>query len=83
VDNLGLDEMDKRILRLIIEKYNGGPVGVGTIAVAVGETSEAIEEVYEPYLILKGFIKRTQRGREVTEMAYRHFGYDFPTPVKS
>jgi len=77
VDNLGLDEMDKRILRLIIEKYNGGPVGVSTIAVAVGETAEAIEELYEPYLILKGFIKRTQRGREVTEMAYRHFGYDY------
>ena len=77
VDNMGLDEMDKRILRLIIEKYSGGPVGVGTVAVAVGETAEAIEEVYEPYLILKGFIKRTQRGREATEIAYRHFGYDY------
>jgi Holliday junction DNA helicase RuvB len=74
VDERGLDDMDKRILRLIIEKYDGGPVGLGTIAVAVGETSEAIEEVYEPYLILQGFLKRTQRGRETTALAYSHFG---------
>jgi holliday junction DNA helicase RuvB len=75
VDELGLDEMDIRVLRTIIEKYNGGPVGVSTIAVAVSETVETIEEMYEPYLIKEGFIKRTQRGREATDLAYKHFGY--------
>jgi Holliday junction DNA helicase RuvB len=74
VDDHGLDEMDKRILRTIIEKYSGGPVGVGTLAVAVGEEPGTIEEVYEPYLIQEGFIKRTPRGREATEIAYKHFG---------
>lgn len=73
VDEMGLDEMDKQILRTIIEKFNGGPVGINTIAVAVGEESDTIEEVYEPYLIQEGFIKRTPRGREVTELAYKHF----------
>jgi Holliday junction DNA helicase RuvB len=75
VDEQGLDDMDKRILLTIIEKYNGGPVGIGTIAVAVGEEEGTIEEVYEPYLIQEGFIKRTPRGRVATELAYRHFGY--------
>jgi holliday junction DNA helicase RuvB len=74
VDEHGLDEMDKRILLTILEKYNGGPVGVGTLAVAVGEESGTIEEVYEPYLIQEGFIHRTPRGREATELAYKHFG---------
>ena len=74
VDDLGLDEMDKRILRTIIEKYAGGPVGVSSLAVAVGEEPGTIEEVYEPFLIQEGFIKRTPRGREATEIAYRHFG---------
>jgi holliday junction DNA helicase RuvB len=74
VDNHGLDEMDKRILRAIIEKHGGGPVGVNTIAVAVGEEPGTIEEVYEPYLIQEGFIRRTPRGREAAEMAYKHFG---------
>lgn len=73
VDEMGLDEMDKRILRTIIEKFNGGPVGINTIAVAVGEESDTIEEVYEPYLIQEGFINRTPRGREATGMAYKHF----------
>ena len=73
VDEYGLDEMDKRILLTIIEKYSGGPVGVSTIAVAVGEESGTIEEVYEPFLIQEGFLKRTQRGRVATELAYRHF----------
>jgi Holliday junction DNA helicase RuvB len=73
VDEHGLDDMDKRILLCLIEKYNGGPVGVNTIAVAVGEEAGTIEEVYEPYLIQEGFIKRTPRGREATELAYRHF----------
>lgn len=74
VDEHGLDEMDKRILLAIIEKFGGGPVGVNTIAVSVGEEGGTIEEVYEPFLIQEGFIKRTPRGREVTELAYRHFG---------
>lgn len=73
VDEHGLDEMDKRILLCIIEKYAGGPVGVNTLAVAVGEESGTIEEVYEPYLIQEGFIKRTPRGREATSLAYEHF----------
>ncbi len=73
VDEHGLDEMDKRIILCLIEKYNGGPVGVSTIAVAVSEEAGTIEEVYEPYLIQEGFIKRTPRGREATELAYRHF----------
>jgi len=74
VDSKGLDDMDKRILLTIIEKYQGGPVGLNTIAVAVGEESDTIEEVYEPYLIQQGFIKRTSRGRMVTQIAYDHFG---------
>lgn len=74
VDDHGLDEMDKRILKTIIEKYSGGPVGLNTLAVAVGEEPGTIEEVYEPYLIQEGFMKRTQRGREATDLAYQHFG---------
>ncbi len=74
VDDHGLDEMDKRILRSIIEKYQGGPVGLNTLAVAVGEEAGTLEEVYEPYLIREGFLARTPRGREVTELAYKHFG---------
>jgi len=73
VDEHGLDEMDKRILLAIIEKYGGGPLGVNTLAVAVGEEPGTIEEVYEPYLIQEGFIKRTPRGREATRMSYHHF----------
>lgn len=73
VDELGLDDMDKRILLAIIEKYNGGPVGINTLAVAVGEEPGTIEEVYEPYLIQEGFLKRTPRGREATELVYKHF----------
>lgn len=72
VDEHGLDEMDKRILHAIIEKYNGGPVGLSTLSVAVGEEPGTIEEVYEPYLIQEGFLVRTPRGREVTDMAYTH-----------
>jgi len=66
--------MDKRILHTIIDKYDGGPVGVSTLAVAVGEEPGTLEEVYEPYLIQEGFLKRTPRGREATELAYTHFG---------
>jgi len=74
VDAHGLDEMDNKILRTIIEKFKGGPVGVSTIATAVSESTETIEEVYEPFLIQEGFIMRTPRGREVTELAYQHLG---------
>jgi len=72
VDENGLDEMDNRILSAIIEKFKGGPVGLTTIATAVGEEAETIEEVYEPFLIQEGYIKRTSRGRETTELAYKH-----------
>ena len=74
IDEYGLDEMDNRILICIIDKFKGGPVGISTIATAVGEESGTIEEVYEPFLIKEGFIKRTPRGREVTELAYKHLG---------
>ncbi len=74
IDKHGLDEMDNRILNSIIDKFKGGPVGITTIATAVGEDSGTIEEVYEPFLIKEGFIKRTPRGREVTELAYKHLG---------
>ncbi|HEY6951271.1 MAG TPA: Holliday junction branch migration DNA helicase RuvB [Bacteroidota bacterium] len=74
VDDLGLDEMDKRILQVIIDKYSGGPVGLSTLAVAVGEEPGTLEEVYEPYLIQEGFLARTPRGREITERSYKHFG---------
>lgn len=74
VDELGLDDMDKRILTTIIEKFGGGPVGIGTLATAVGEEGETIEEVYEPYLVQEGFVERTSRGRVATELARRHFG---------
>ncbi len=74
VDTHGLDEMDNKILHTIIDKFKGGPVGISTLATAVGENSETIEEVYEPFLIQEGFIMRTPRGREVTELAYKHLG---------
>lgn len=74
VDAHGLDEMDNKILHTIIDKFKGGPVGITTLATAVGENSETIEEVYEPFLIQEGFIMRTPRGREVTDLAYKHLG---------
>lgn len=74
VDTHGLDEMDNKILLTIIDKFKGGPVGISTLATAVSESSETIEEVYEPFLIQQGFIMRTPRGREVTELAYQHLG---------
>jgi Holliday junction DNA helicase RuvB len=74
VDQFGLDEMDNRILSAIIDKFKGGPVGISTIATAVGEEAGTIEEVYEPFLIKEGFLKRTPRGREATELAYKHLG---------
>ncbi len=74
VDKYGLDEMDNKILSVIIEKFKGGPVGLTTVATAVGEDAGTIEEVYEPYLIQEGFMMRTPRGRQVTELAYKHLG---------
>ena len=74
IDQYGLDEIDNKILLTIIDKFKGGPVGITTIATAVGEDAGTVEEVYEPFLIMEGFIKRTPRGRMVTELAYRHFG---------
>lgn len=73
IDRYGLDEIDHKILLTIMDKFNGGPVGISTIATAVGDDAGTIEEVYEPFLIKEGFLKRTPRGREVTELAYRHF----------
>jgi Holliday junction DNA helicase RuvB len=78
VDEHGLDEMDNRILSTIIEKFKGGPVGITTIATAVGEETGTIEEVYEPFLIQEGFLMRTPRGREATEKAYKHLGKTMP-----
>jgi len=75
VDSEGLDEMDSRILKTLIEKFKGGPVGLNTLATAIGEDGGTIEEVYEPYLIQEGFLMRTPRGREATEKAYQHMGF--------
>lgn len=83
VDEHGLDEMDNRILQTIIEKFAGGPVGITTIATAVGEEAGTIEEVYEPYLIQEGYLKRTPRGREATEQAYKHLGKVPPSQTGS
>ena len=80
IDKYGLDEMDNKILLTIIEKFKGGPVGLTTIATAVGEDAGTLEEVYEPFLIKEGFIKRTPRGREVTDLAYKHLGKDVQRP---
>lgn len=77
IDSRGLDQMDNKILATIIEKFNGGPVGLNTIATAVSEEAGTIEEVYEPFLIKEGFLKRTPRGREATELAYKHLGLAF------
>ena len=74
IDKFGLDEIDNKILLTIIDKFRGGPVGITTIATAIGEDGGTVEEVYEPFLIMEGFIKRTPRGRMATELAYRHFG---------
>jgi Holliday junction DNA helicase RuvB len=82
VDESGLDEMDNKILTSIIEKFSGGPVGLTTIATAVGEEAGTIEEVYEPYLIMEGYLKRTPRGREATEKAYKHLGILYTNNTK-
>src|SRR4030095_15052177 len=77
VDRYGLDEVDRKLLTTIIEKFNGGPGGVGTISAAISEEKEAIEEIYEPYLIQIGFLNRTPRGRVVTTAAYKHLGLNY------
>ena len=76
VDKLGLDQNDRNILTMIIEKFSGGPVGLDTLAAALGEDSGTLEEVYEPYLLMNGLINRTPRGRMATETAYRHLGLE-------
>lgn len=78
VDKMGLDRVDRNILKTLIEKFKGGPVGLDTLAAAIGEDAGTIEDVYEPYLIQNGFINRTPRGRMVTDLAYRHFGLEIP-----
>jgi Holliday junction DNA helicase RuvB len=74
IDQEGLEEQDRRILAAIIDRYSGGPVGAETLAISVGEGLDALEDFYEPYLIQRGFLMRTPRGRMVTELAYRHLG---------
>ena len=80
LDDLGLDSMDKRLVETILKKYDGGPVGIETLAVSIGEDSNTIEDVYEPYLIQIGFLKRTQKGRMATKLAYEYFGIQYGTP---
>ena len=79
IDENGLDEMDKRILECIVIKFGGGPVGINSLAVAVGEESDTLEEVYEPYLIMEGFMIRTPQGRAATPLAYKKLGVEPPT----
>ena len=83
VDENGLDDMDNRILQTILEKFNGGPVGLTTIATAVSEDAGTIEEVYEPFLIQEGYLKRTPRGREITVKTFKHFGKNPPATAES
>ena len=83
IDAAGLDEMDRTILKTIINKFDGGPVGLSTLGASIGEEMETLEEVYEPYLIQSGFLKRTQRGRQATAGAYRHLGLIPPAPIPS
>jgi Holliday junction DNA helicase RuvB len=81
IDHKGLDEMDKKMLMIMIDHYNGGPVGLNTIAASIGEEATTIEEVYEPYLIMQGFLKRTPRGREITPLGYKHMGHPVPARI--
>lgn len=83
IDPLGLDIVDRRILEIVIEKFNGGPVGINTIAAATSEEKETIEEIYEPFLLQMGFIARTARGRVITEQAYKHLGIDLPSDYQN
>jgi Holliday junction DNA helicase RuvB len=81
VDHAGLDRLDREILRAICEKFGGGPVGLSTLAVAVGEEQDTIEDVYEPYLLQRGLIERTPRGRAATRRAFEHLGIEPPGPL--
>jgi Holliday junction DNA helicase RuvB len=83
IDHRGLDEMDKKILKLIIDHYGGGPVGINTLSAALSEEAHTLEEVYEPYLIMQGFLKRTPRGREATVQTYQHLGLPIPSKFKT
>ena len=83
VDEYGLDEMDAQVLKTLIEKFEGGPVGLNTLAVALGEDATTLEEVYEPFLIMEGFLKRTSQGRMATPRAFRRFGYTLPEGKKA
>ncbi len=83
VDERGLDEMDRRLLDALITKYQGGPVGLNTLAVVVGEESGTLEDVYEPFLVQEGFVRRTPRGREATPLAYTHLGYEVPAALRA
>ncbi len=83
IDRYGLDEMDHKLLLTMINKFEGGPVGLSTIATAIGEEQDTIEEVYEPFLIMEGFLRRTPRGREVTSLAYTHLKINPPAPMGS
>ena len=78
IDKKGLDEMDNKIIDAIVKKFNGGPVGIKTIATACGEEANTIEEVYEPFLVQEGYIKRTQKGRVATKTCYKHLGLSPP-----
>ncbi|MEG2199998.1 MAG: Holliday junction DNA helicase RuvB C-terminal domain-containing protein, partial [Anaerovorax sp.] len=78
IDQEGLEGLDREILKMIIDRFKGGPVGIDTIAAAIGEERVTIEDVYEPYLIQAGFLHRTQKGRMVSQKAYQHLGIDFP-----
>src|SRR6202012_5378079 len=80
VDNLGLDRLDREILRTICEKFAGGPVGLSTLSASVGEEQDTIEDVYEPYLLQRGLIERTPRGRAATRRAFEHLGLEAPSP---
>ena len=76
IDHLGLDEIDRRLLKALIEKFNGGPVGLNTLAAAISEDTDTIETIYEPYLLQLGFLERTPRGRKATNLAYKHLEFD-------
>ena len=82
VDPLGLDDLDRRVLRSIIEKFNGGPVGLETIAASISEESDTIMDVVEPYLLQLGFLDRTPRGRTATQRAYEHLGFSYTPPAQ-
>ena len=82
VDAAGLERLDRELLRTIVEKFDGGPVGLSTLAVAVGEEPDTIEDVYEPYLLQRGLLKRTPRGRVATPAAYEHLGVEYPSATE-